>query len=176
MGVRKFWTAAGFGQALLAAGAAVAADDAQPPAKPPFEVTLPPGVTTLVNKGPDFTVYYFRKGQVTYAGAYVGNFPTFTPDPNGGPVQQKVICNGTAVARREVLLVLKYEKGTAYVHAWTVGGTQENRTIGLAILRSIHMLGQNGGLSSVPLKTCLPSPTPLDPVPATPAAVPAPKA
>lgn len=156
MGVRKLWTGAGVAVALLVAGAATAADTP----KPPFEVTLPPGVTIQVSKGPDFTVYYFRKGEVTYAGAYVGNFPMFTPDPNGGPVQQKVICNGTAVARREVLLVLKYEKGTAYVHAWTVGGSQANRTIGLNILRSIRMLGQNDGLSSVPLKTCAPEAAP----------------
>lgn len=154
MGMRNVWSAAGAALALLIAGSATAADAV----KPPFEVILPPGVTTEVSKGPDFTVYYFRKGQVTYAGAYVGNFPMFTPDPNGGPVQQKVECQGATVLRREVLLVLKYEKGVAYVHAWTVGGPQANRIIGLNILRSIRMLGQNDGLASVPLKTCAPAP------------------
>lgn len=150
MGVRKLWTGAGAALALLIAGTATAADTV----KTPFEVTLPPGFTTTVNKGPDFTVYYFQKAGVTYAGAYVGNFPMFTPDPNGGPVQQKVECQGTIVARREVLLVLKYDQGNAYVHAWTIGGPQANRIIGLNILRSIKMLGQNDGLASVPLKTC----------------------
>ncbi len=141
----------GVGLAMLVAGSAAMAETN---AKPPFEVTLPAGVTTLVNPGPGSTVYYFQKGQVTYAGAYVGNFPTFKPDPNGGPVQQKVHCQGGTVLRREVLLVLKYPQGNAYVHAWTVGGAQANRLTGLAILRSIRMLGQNDGLASVPLKTC----------------------
>lgn len=153
MGAKRVW-----GRLALAASAAltvsIPAATATETAKPPFAVTLPPGVTTEVSKGPDFTVYYFRKGPVTYAGAYVGNFPMFTPDPNGGPVQQKVECQGTIPLRREVLLVLKYEQGNAYVHAWTVGGPQANRIVGLNILQSIHMVGQNPGLSSVPLKAC----------------------
>ena len=143
----------GLGVALaMSLGASAAMAEEAP--KLPFAVTLHPGVTTEVSRGPDFTVYYFRKGPVTYAGAYVGNFPMFSPDPNGGPVQQKVECQGTIPVRREVLLVLKYERGNAYVHAWTVGGSQANRVIGLNILQSIHMVGQNSGLSSVPLKTC----------------------
>ncbi|MDQ0462293.1 hypothetical protein QO010_000041 [Caulobacter ginsengisoli] len=152
MGAGKPWTQLALMAAALFVGAPAAT--ARDNAKPPFEVTLPPGVTTLVSQGPDFTVYYFRKGEVTYAGAYVGNFPMFTPDPDGGPVQQKVECSGSVVARREVLLVLKYKQGNAYVHAWTVGGPQANRITGLAILRSLRMPGQNEGLGSVPLKTC----------------------
>jgi hypothetical protein len=148
----KTWLAqlgAGLFSAWLLAAPAAMAEGAEPP---PFQVTLPDGVSTRVQRGPDFTVFYFDQGDVTFAGAYLGNYPMFSPDPNGGAIQQKVECKGAVVVKREILLPLKYERSTSYIHAWTVAGADP--ATAEAILRSIRWPGKNDGVGSTPLMAC----------------------
>src|SRR5262249_30981992 len=115
----------------------------------PFEVTLPAGVKTVKQAGPDFDVYYFNLNNKTLAGAYFGWAPQFdiqrTSSSDGrpiGPVQQTVACTNGAVVRREVLLVVpEGSDGQTYIHAWTVEGA--DRTLAEAILTSIHVPKKN---------------------------------
>ncbi len=139
---------------VLAVGLAGAGHAPEPP---PFAVSLPPGFTTRVSEGPDFTVWYFEKGGKAFAGAYAGNFPQF-PVKTGadrepvGPYQQTVVCAGSEVKRRDILLVLKQDF-PRLIHAWTVDLPAADRASAEAILTSIHTAG-NPGVPASALQRC----------------------
>ena len=72
----------GMATAMLAGtGAAAQATHSIPSSKLPFQVDLPPGFTVEGYDGPDFSVYYLRKGGATYLGAYDGFAPSLGTAP-----------------------------------------------------------------------------------------------
>lgn len=137
---------------LLLLAALLTAPSVASAAELPFKVTLPAGVTTTTQEGPDFTVYYFNRDGKTVAGAYYGFAPQFHP-AGKGPVWQEVTCKDGAVQKRSLLLGFPESDTTFYVHAWSVAGADQHEAD--AILASIALPGKNEGLGGVSrLKAC----------------------
>ena len=139
--------------AVLLAPASGALADPPPapivdPAALPFAVTLPPGVTVAMSNGPDFTVYYFQKGEQTLGGAYVGYAPQFgadlqSPGAATGFSEQRVKCDHGHILSREI--AIRFAQGsTEIVHAWTVEGPPQDADAATAdaILATLHPPGR----------------------------------
>jgi hypothetical protein len=141
----------------------------------PFQVSVPDGFEVVVRDGPDFTLYYINKGEVTYVGVYDGFFPQWG-DVSGPWVQQDVTCKDGQPIERNVLLrfgglpgvdakvinqdgkpagetALRVETNdTRVLHVWALEG-DGRRLQAEAILASISIPG-NPGLRLADLKPC----------------------
>ena len=129
------------------------------PSQLPFHVSLPPGFHVEKTLGPDFDVYYFERGDRTYAGAYVGFAPSFPVKYRGtgadrqpdGRVQQLVSCSGGQPVKREVLFVVR---PNYLVHTWTIDVGPSERGKAEDILLSIGFSGWERPLTRAALEPC----------------------
>lgn len=140
---------------FVATGAGAQSTQVIPISKLPFQVDLPAGFAVEGYDGPDFSVYYLRRGGVTYLGAYDGFAPSFKgARPRPGGVSQTVTCEREYATGREALFHVGSNPDW-FIHAWMPSGLDETeRTTSERLLLSLRVPGKNAGLKPGELKSC----------------------